>query len=122
MTLVHFFDIIRCQYVVGIDNKISVESFRKIPPDLLKKRLKRIAFAYKILRSSCVRGSTVIYGRKVCSVGAVVCHNKGRDAPAVGLSVYAVDEIPDDGFLVPGAYEDRIFFQFPAVRIRRRIL
>ena len=104
----HLLDIIWCQDVVRIEDKITVKTQREITLYLFKECLHGVTFADIFLRPANVCDGAVADRGLIGIVGAVVGHDEGRHAAFVGLAVDAVDEIAYYGFFVSGADEDRV--------------
>ena len=109
MSDVHLADILRIDDVIGIENKISVKSFRVILLDLLQEEVQSIAFADVLVAVALVNDGASLPGDLCGPVVAVVCTDEDLYLlVGVVLVVDAVDQVADDELLVAGTDQESI--------------
>ena len=106
---VHFLDEFGIDYVIGIENEISVESLGIVFLDLLKEEVQGIALADVFVAVALVNNGASPSGYLCGPVVAMVSADEDLYLlVGVVLVIDAVDEIADDEFLVAGADEESI--------------
>ena len=106
--LVHAGKEIRGDEIIGIKDKVGIEPVGIVRADMRQQRFKGVALPYRRFILPAVNNSALLRGDLGGAVGAVISDDKHRhQGKVVVLPVQAVQQVPDDCFLIAGGHQHR---------------